>query len=197
MFETFIADDVRDLIHEFPLAWVCASGGRADHASLLPLIGGYDGDGRLTHLIGHMARGNPLFAALTKTSEALILFNGPNAYVSPEQAGLRDWAPTWIYAQVRIEAKIVFEPEQTGAALDTLIDAMEVGRPEPWHSGELGARYASMLNAIIGFRAEVTMLAGKFKLGQDERPKTLASILQSLVDPALIRWIRRFNPAKD
>lgn len=196
MFETYTADDLRDLIHEFPLAWLCAQDGQADHASLLPLIGGYDDDGRLTHLIGHMARANPLFAALTAKPAALILFKGPDSYISPEQAGVRNWAPTWIYAQVRIEADITFEPDGTGAALDTLIDAMEVGQADPWRSAELGARYDPMLTAIIGFRADVTRLAGKFKLGQDERPETLDRILQSLDDPAMIRWIRRFNPEK-
>lgn len=195
-FEQYGADDVRDLIAGFPLAWVCAADGRADHASLLPLIGGYDGEGRLTHLIGHMARHNPLVAALSADPRALLLFTGPQAYVSPKHAGLRDWAPTWNYAQLRIEAEIIFEADATDAALTVLIDAMEKGRDEPWKAAELGARYVPMQRAIIAFRAEVKSVSGKFKLGQDEEPATLQSMLDTLPEDAIVQWMRRFNAGR-
>lgn len=195
-FEQYGADDVRDLIAGFPLAWVCAADGRADHASLLPLIGGYDAEGRLTHLIGHMARRNPLVAALSAEPRALLLFTGPQAYVSPEHAGLRDWAPTWNYAQLRIEAEIVFEPDAIDTALTVLIDAMEKGRDEPWTVAELGTRYVPMRQAIIAFRAEVKSVSGKFKLGQDEAPATLQSMLDTLPEEAVVQWMRRFNAGR-
>src|SRR3546814_3703343 len=67
-------------------------------------------------------------------------------------------------------------------SLQLLIDAMESGRAQPWAADELGERYGGMLQRIIGFRATVTSLSGKFKLGQDENPGTLASILDSLPD---------------
>jgi transcriptional regulator len=191
IFERYKADDVRDLISEFPLAWLCSGDGNAELASLLPLLGEYDADGNLTHLVGHMARVNPLFAALFQAPRASVLFKGPDGYVSPEQAGASNWAPTWNYAQVRVEADIVFEPERTEAALDLLIDAMADGAV--WDKGVLGARYPKMLGAIIGFRAVVTKTSAKFKLGQDEAPETLRRILALHSDPALVRWMRRFN----
>ena len=197
MFDQFDDSDVRDLIGEFPLAWLCAADGRADYASLLPLLGAYDAQGRLTELIGHMARRNPLFDALSAAPRALILFHGPQGYVSPEHACKRDWGPTWNYAQLRIEAEIAFEPDQTGAALDMLVDAMEQGRPAPWQAAELGDRYAGMKQAIIAFRARVTRLSGTFKLGQDEQPETLRAILANLPDPSLVRWMRRFNRERE
>lgn len=193
MFEAFDDKDVQDLIAEFPLAWLCAADGRVDHASLLPLLGVYDAQARLTELVGHMARRNPLFVALSGSPRALILFRGPEGYVSPEHAGKRDWGPTWNYAQLRIEADVAFEPDRTGAALDMLVDAMEQGRAAPWRAGELGERYPQMKQAIIAFRARVTKLSGTFKLGQDEQPETLRAILANLPDPSLVRWMRRFN----
>jgi transcriptional regulator len=196
-FDRFDAGDVRALVTEYPLAWVCARDGEADHASLLPMIGEYDADGALTHLVGHLARQNPLFPALVADPSALFLFRGPEAYVSPADAGLRDWAPTWVYAQLRVEGDIAFEPDITGDALDMLVTTMESGRAEPWQITELGNRYGKMLGAIIGFRVRVTRLRGRFKLGQDERPETLRTILASLSDPALARWIRRFNPGRE
>src|SRR3546814_5548081 len=73
---------------------------------------------------------------------------------------------------------------------------MESGRAQPWAADELGERYGGMLQRIIGFRATVTSLSGKFKLGQDENPGTLASILDSMPDADTVTWMRRFNEGR-
>lgn len=190
-FERFDNADVRLLIDRFPLAWVSASG--ADEASLLPLVGVYDEQGALVELIGHFAVRNPLARIFASDPKALILFNGPGGYISPAMAGLRDWGPTWNYAQLRISADITLEPEATAAALDVLIDKMEADAELPWSASELGPRFDQMLPRIMGFRASVRQLKGTFKLGQDESPKVLHSILDQLPDAALAEWMRRFN----
>lgn len=193
LFERFDAADVQKLVADYPLAWVCGGGAAAMEASLLPLIGVYDDRGELVELIGHLMRSNPLYAALVADPRATILFQGPNSYVSPEHAGLRGWAPTWNYVQIKVRAKVRFDDDLTEASLDLLIDAMEKGRLQPWSKEELGERYRGMLGRIIGFRATVTDVAGKFKLGQDENSDTLASILGTLPDKATAEWMRRFN----
>ncbi|MFC3581856.1 FMN-binding negative transcriptional regulator [Sphingomonas hylomeconis] len=194
-FGRFDDGDVRALITEYPLAWVTAQNDGAV-ASLLPLIGVYDAAGRLTELIGHLARSNPLYAALCAAPQAALLFRGPEAYISPEHAGLSDWAPTWNYAQLVIPAEIRFDADQTEAALNVLIDAMEHGHAAPWTTAQMGPRYHGMLGAIIGFRAKVTDVQGKFKLAQDERPDVLRALLANHPDPAICRWIRRFNATR-
>lgn len=193
LFERYEAADVRALIAEFPLAWVCAGGAGSLETSRLPLIGTFDADGHLVELIGHLMRSNPLHAALSHDPRATILFNGPDAYVSPEHAGLRDWAPTWNYAQVKVGAEVSFDPALTPCALSVLIDAMEAGRPDPWSADEMGVRYTGMLTRIVGFRARVTRVSGTFKLGQDESPATRDAILAALPDQGTADWMRRFN----
>ncbi|MGH6633034.1 MAG: FMN-binding negative transcriptional regulator, partial [Sphingopyxis sp.] len=193
LFERFDNADVKALIEGFPLAWVCGGDAATLDASVLPLVGVYDADGQLVELIGHLMRSNPLYAALKQDPRGTILFNGPGAYVSPEHAGKRDWAPTWNYAQLKIRAEIRFDDALTEPSLQILIDAMEAGRAEPWNVDELGARYQSMLGHIIGFRATVTGLSGKFKLGQDEKAETLHTIMDALPDADTAAWMRRFN----
>ncbi|MCW6530799.1 FMN-binding negative transcriptional regulator [Sphingomonas lycopersici] len=188
--------DVASLVEAYPLAWVTAHFAGVDGASLLPLVGVYDEHRGLTSLIGHMSRANPLAEMFATDPRALILFTGPQGYVSPEHAGLRDWAPTWNYAQLRVEAEVRFTPERTDAALDMLIEQMEQGRVAPWQSTELGARYAGMRKAIIGFEANVKRLAGRFKLGQDENDTALTRILASHPDPALVEWMQRSNAGR-
>ncbi len=194
LFDQFQNEDVRALVEAFPLAWVCGGAADAMDASLLPLVGEYDADGRLVALIGHLMRSNPLYHTLQADGRATILFKGPDAYVSPQHAGLRNWGPTWNYAQLKIGADVVFDDALTEPSLQILIAAMETGRPDPWNVPELGPRYTGMLTHIIGFRATVTRLSGVFKLGQDEKDSTLASILGSLPDADTVAWMRRFNP---
>lgn len=191
VFEAYDDSDVRLLIEQYPLAWVCAAGGA--EASQLPLIGSYDDEGRLTELIGHFARANPLGAALKADPNAVILFSGPSGYVSPRQTGRRNWAPTWNYAQLRIQAEITIEPDFTAAAVDMLIDHMERDAENPWTAQELGERYGLLMPMIVGLRARVVDAKAKFKLGQDERPDTLRAILGNLQNEELERWMLRFN----
>jgi len=193
LFERFDGADVRKLVEDYPLAWVCGGSAGAIEASLLPLIGRFDEDGALIELIGHLARLNPLRATLTADPRATILFQGPDSYVSPAHAGVRDWAPTWNYAQLRVRAEVRFDEALTEYALEILVEAMEKGQLRPWSIAELGGRYHTMLGGIVGFRAMVTDLAGKFKLGQDERVETRASIIGSLPDPEMVAWMRRFD----
>lgn len=196
VWERFDDADVRALIEAYPLAWVCSCAADAIEASLLPLIGVYDDAGRLVELIGHLAKSNPLHAGLSGDPRATILFKGPDAYISPEHAGRRDWGPTWNYAQVRVGATVLFDDALTEMSLNLLTDAVETGRAAPWTADELGSRYEAMKRRIIGFRASVTSLSGKFKLGQDETAETLHAILETLPHDDVTAWMRRMNPGR-
>lgn len=116
-FTQYKNEDVRSLIEQYPLAWVCSGGGADMEASLLPLVGRYDEEGRLVELIGHMMRTNPLHRVLAADHSAMILFKGPDAYISPEHAQRRDWAPTWNYAQLKVVAQIGFDDGLTEYSL--------------------------------------------------------------------------------
>ncbi|MFV3128930.1 FMN-binding negative transcriptional regulator [Niveispirillum sp. KHB5.9] len=194
IFETYSAADIRHLIEQHPLAWVMTKDG--EEASLLPLVGVYDEEGGLTELIGHFARSNPLNAAFARDPRAVILFRGPQSYVSPSHAGRRDWGPTWNYAQLRVWANISVEEGLTAPSLDLLAVQVERDMAQPWVPSELGPRYDQLIKHIVGFRARVTRTSAKFKLGQDERPDTLRSILANMPDKDLAGWMRRFNPGR-
>lgn len=195
-FEGIDKRDVIDLIGEYPLAWVCARNGRAAEASLLPLLVETDALGRPVSLVGHMARRNPLVAALTADPHALILFTGPQAYVSPELVSEPRWAPTWNYAQLRIEAELRFDAISSGTSLSMIVDSMEQGRARPWTTADMGPRYDVLEKAIIGFRARIDVLHATFKLGQDEPIELLRQILAGHPDSALVRWMRRLNAGR-
>jgi transcriptional regulator len=193
LFERFDPSDVHDLIKEYPLAWLLGASGRADEAAQLPLLGEYGEGGRLLSLLGHIPRRHQMVAALRRRSEALVLFQGPQSYISPDQAGIQDWAPTWNFAQLSIEVELEFLPEETGLALAALVRVMEAGRPKPWDSAQLGDRYEGLAQRVIAFRAHAKRVVGRFKLGQDERTDVQESIVRSLGDTPLASWMRRFH----
>lgn len=193
IFERCSERDCADLMTAYPLAWVCTRDGDARHASLLPLLAEHDREGKLVSLLGHMARRNPLASALHRDPRALILFTGPQGYLSPELVADRDWAPTWNYAQLRVEADVHFDETGGDHALEMLVTAMEHTRSTPWTIKEMGPRYSGMARAIIAFRARAITMLGRFKLGQDEKIEILSEILRNRPHDDLSHWIRRLN----
>src|SRR3546814_17220737 len=108
VFEQCATDDIVALIDEYPLAWVVALG-RGGGATPLPMILDLDDDARPISLTGHLPKAHPIAATLAADPRALFLFSGPHGYVSPESLTDRDWAPTWNFAVVRIEADVAFD----------------------------------------------------------------------------------------
>jgi transcriptional regulator len=192
IFERFTDADVRDLIAEYPLAWLLGARGVAAEAAQLPLLGEYGEAGDLRSLLGHIPRRHVLVPAWEASPSALVLFQGPQAYVSPDQAGMRGWAPTWNFAQLSIEVEVEILPDETSAALASLVDVMEAARPDPWRADELGERYAGLARHVVAFRAHVKRVVGRFKLGQDEQADVRESIIRSLGSAPLASWMRRF-----
>lgn len=181
-----------DLIEAHPLAWVTSHIGQTSIATPLPLVGEYDGDRRLTTFIGHFAMANRHVAALREDPRALILFSGPQAYVSPKHVANRTWAPTWNYSVARFDCRIAFNTGANDAALRRLTDKMEAICGDGWTVDEVGnPRYDQMKAHIIAFRAEILGCDANFKLGQDERDDNFATIIAGLDDPSLVAWMKR------
>ena len=165
----------------------------------LPLRPRVGTGGRIEALEGHMARSNPLHPALQLDARALVLFSGPQGYISPSWVSDRTWAPTWNYSVVQFGVTIAFDetPARLDAHLDDLVHTMEHGRPRAWRPSEMGARYETLKRRIIPFTAAVVEQRARFKLGQDERDSVFAEIAEALGrsgSDALLAWMRELNP---
>jgi transcriptional regulator len=186
------AAEVATLVTRHPLAWV-VSGGPSFHATPLPLVADLAEDGSIAALVGHFALANPHVEALRMQPRALVLFQGAQGYISPELVTQPQWAPTWNYAIARFEVELTFSPEDNGKALDRLIAHMEGDRPDRWTVEKMGERYEPMSRHIIAFRADVLSCNATFKLGQDERPQSLAEILAGHPDASLVAAMQEAN----
>lgn len=176
--------DCARLIADYPLAWLVS---REFHSSPLPMLAEVGDDGAVVSLFGHCGRRNPLVADFRADPRGLVLFTGPQGYVSPELVSQPDWAPTWNYAVLRFIVEIEFVAAETPTAIEQLALAME---GERWSTDRVGPRYARMLDQIIAFRAHVVSVEHCFKLGQDESARSFDEIVDSHPDRTLATWMR-------
>ena len=161
-------------------------------ATPLPLL--FDPtEGTFGTLYGHFARANPHWKHAAE-GEALAIFMGPDAYVSPAwyttKAETGKVVPTWNYVAVHAYGQVeVFD--DTDRLLDIvsrLSDLHEAPRPTPWAVADAPADYiAGMLKGIVGLRLQITRLEGKRKLSQNRNAADRAGVATGLAasaDPA-------------
>jgi transcriptional regulator len=135
-------------------------------ASHLPMLLDPDA-GPHGHLLGHMARTNPQWRDVR--GEAMAVFPGPHAYVSPSWYEEPGTVPTWNYVTVHAYGgfHLVEDPDGLLDILRRSVLTYESPRPEPWTFNESEPHVERLLGAIVGFRIEITRLEGKWKLSQN------------------------------
>lgn len=127
-------------------------------------------------LYGHMAKANPQWR-LAPVGEALAIFAGPEAYVTPSWYATKQETgkvvPTWNYIAVHAYGPVEFfqEPERLLDAVTRLTNLHEKPRAEPWAVSDAPADFiAAQLRGIVGVRIPVTRFEGKRKMSQN-RPE--------------------------
>lgn len=179
---------------------VCRAGDRLEATPVPTLLDGSDEASMILRF--HLAKANPVAGALDGQIEALLVFSGPDAYVSPDWYATRSHPPTWNY--VAAEARGVPEVLDDGA-LQQLLDDLSAAHEtrldkRPWTSAKIGEPALARLRAgIVGFRMPVQALAGKAKLSQnrtrEDRDRVRAALSGSSdpMDQAAARWMEEID----
>ncbi len=175
-----------DFIDAHPLgALVTVSGGEL-FATHLPML--LDRS-RGAHgvLQGHIARANPQHALPAGTTDALIIFTGPDAYISPtfypSKAQHGKVVPTWNYVAVHVYGSVRYIPDREFLRkhVERLTARHEGGRPEPWSVGDAPESYIeSMLAAIVGVEMEISRMEGKWKMSQNRPAEDIDGVVAGL-----------------
>ena len=156
-------------------------------------------DGKLT---GHVAKANPQAQHLTDGAEAMAIFHGPHAYVSPSWYGdIEKNVPTWNYTAVHVYGKpvVVAEPDQVKAFLAKLTAYYEAGRVEPWTFDPHSPYIEKLLNGIVAFEMVVERMEGKFKLSQNRVMSDRGRVMwelkesESEMDRQVAAWMERLS----
>jgi transcriptional regulator len=161
------------LMHEHPLATITTVIEGHLEANHLPLLWRDDGS-EWGCLVGHIARKDPL-AKATAGAEALVMFQGPQRYISPNwyatKAEHGKVVPTWNYLAVHAWGPLVLHdrPEWILAQLTELTERHEGTQPHPWAVSDAPSDYTErMVGALIGIEIPIQRVQGKFKLSQNQ-----------------------------
>ncbi len=178
-------------IAQTPLAIVLSHGANGFETSHLPLLLSPE-EGRFGTLEGHFARANPHWQSLAAGAEVMVIFPGPQAYVSPSyypsKAEHGKAVPTWNYIAVHAygHAEVYDDPQRLRELLTQLTRKHEQGRAQPWMLDDAPADYLdSMLRAIVGFSLPIERLEGKWKLSQNRSRADRDGVRQQLANSAL------------
>lgn len=135
----------------------------------------------------HFARPNPHADAIAAGQELLLIFQGPQGYVTPSwypskhQTGKA--VPTWNYIAIHAygTAQTFDDPERIKAHLAALTDHFESPYAVPWKLGDAPDGFIDgMCRAVIGIEIEITRLEGKWKLSQNKAATDALGVVNGL-----------------
>lgn len=164
--------EVHALMRAARTATLVTATGEGLKGTLLPMLVDPD-EGELGTLYAHIARANDQWthAAL---GEALAIFNGPEAYVSPNWYATKQEThrvvPTWNYASVHAYGPVEFfeDAAQLLDAITRLTNVHEATQQAPWSVGDAPADFIkAQLRGIVGVRMPITRWDAKKKMSQN------------------------------
>ena len=176
-------------------------------------------------LQGHIARANPQHGFSESGSskggpssggpssggtDALVLFTGPDAYVTPSwyptKALHGKVVPTWNYVAVHVYGRLRFidDGDFLMRHLDMLTARHEGERSHPWAMQDAPREFLDqMVKAIVGVEVEITRLEGKWKLSQNRSAADIDGVVDGLSSSAAASdrdvgaLVRVHRPARD
>jgi transcriptional regulator len=181
-FETRDLAVMHALMRRHPFALLVTPHEGALHATHLPVV--LDAArGTQGTLEAHLARANPHAAALAAGAESLVVFSGPEAYVSPRwYADPSANVPTWNYAAVHAHGRprVIAERARVLAMLDRLTAEHEAYVDPPWRIAEGRAYAERIVGGIVAFDLEIERLEGKLKFNQNKSPADRLGVMAAL-----------------
>ncbi|MHB1668548.1 FMN-binding negative transcriptional regulator [Thiomonas sp.] len=177
---------LRALMRDHPLATLITHGAPGLDANPVPLLWLDDGSPHGL-LRGHVARANPVWRDTPPGSEALAVFHGPDAYISPNwYATKRETGkvvPTWNYAVVHARGplRVVDDAAWLRELVTMLTRTHEAALPHPWAVSDAPPDYIErMLGAIVGIELPLSSLQGKWKASQNQPAENREGVVTGL-----------------
>lgn len=167
-------------IRAWPLGLVCVNGEVAPLAAHTPVLADIDtGKPRLRF---HLSAHNAVSRQLEAGASALIVFTGPDAYISPDWYGpVPNQVPTWNYLSV--EAEGAAEPTDATQFLDDVSSHFEahlLPKP-PWTRAKMDpGSFELMLRGIRAFQLTPIRFEGITKLSQNKTTASREGVIEGL-----------------
>jgi transcriptional regulator len=174
------------LMEQQPFASLVTMGSSGLFASHIPMVLQRDGS-NFGILRGHLSRANTQWRDYTPSVEALVIFSGPQHYITPnwypEKEASGKVVPTWNYAVVHAygHLKVIEDARWLMTHLDSLTSIHEVESPIPWKVSDAPADYiASQVKGIVGLEMIIERLEGKWKVSQNRSEQDRSGVARGL-----------------
>ena len=135
----------------------------------------------------HVARANPHWQELSSSQECLVVFQGPQIYVTPSWYETKretgKVVPTWNYATVHAwgRPQIMDDVDWLRRNVEDLTRANENALPTPWRVDDAPADFVAMqLKAIVGIEIPIDRIEGKWKVSQNRPEADRAGVVTGL-----------------
>lgn len=169
------------LAASFPATLVTTTAEGQLRTSILPMLVGE------SSLFGHLARPNEQWRDARAGVEAIAIFNGPDAYISPawyeEKRSTGRVVPTWNYTTVVVHGELVAHDDVAWLRehVGRLVDTHEHGRAQPWSVDDAPDAYiAGQLKGILGLELVVGRIEAKRKLAQNRSAADIRGAIDGL-----------------
>jgi len=173
------------LMRARPFAALVSSSANGLYGTHLPTVLKDDGANGLIEC--HLARANPHWKDLADGNEALMIFQGPEGYITPNwypSKALHGKAvPTWNYAVVHAYGRpaVVQDKDWLRRHVTELTTQQEASEAQPWAVSDAPENYVDvMLRGIVGFRFAITRLEGKWKMSQNRVEQDWKGVVDGL-----------------
>ena len=135
-------------------------------------------------LVAHVARANPLWKNARGDTQSVVIFQGPQAYVSPAwyptKTETGKVVPTWNYVMVEVRGRlrVMDDAAWVHQLVSRLTDRHEakraaaeadfLGGSAAWKVSDAPDDYiATMQRAIVGIEMDIDSIKGKWKVSQN------------------------------
>jgi len=175
-----------ETIRRYPLGTLVTLGESGLTANHMPfvVVAGPDGSNTLQ---GHVARANPVWRDMRDDREALVIFGGPQHYISPSWYRSKPLhgkvVPTWNYVVVHVYGKIrvVTDRDWLLENVSALTHLQEAEFEDPWQISDAPPDFIEkMLGVIVGIEVKVQRIEGKSKLSQNRSRDDRAGVVTAL-----------------
>jgi transcriptional regulator len=171
------------LIRAHPLGLLITAGPAGLLANPFPFLLDSEGAGNgLLRL--HLARANPQWRELEAVEECLVVFQGPQDYVTPSwYATKRETGkvvPTWNYATVHAwgRPRVINDDGWLRRQIGDLTDSREKLRAEPWKVEDAPPDFVvAQMRGIVGVEIPIARIEGKWKMSQNRPAPDRAGVI--------------------
>lgn len=129
-------------------------------------------------LRAHVARGNPVWKDFSRELDVLVIFQGPQTYITPiwyveTKPATGKVVPTWNYCVVHAHGPLVVRDDRAWlrGQIERLVQRHEGKRATPWHIADAPVDFIDkQIEAIVGIEIPIRRLVGKWKVSQNRGP---------------------------